>query len=347
MSKKIILKDKEGNELAPLTKVECVEGAVTKEELQADKTNLANFKQHVEADFVKDVDYNNDKGTIMGEIMKKADKTYVSSLYNSSPELLETINAISQKLSDDEDMATILFNEIDKAAIKNFNELWVAAGYVPSENKYFSKYAPDEAPDKDHPYYLNEIWLTLAEALDIYRTSGCFSQTTRSDYAYMFMGQSFRTVFPIRFAQSLSGRCDFDGFMWGSKVEIVNICGYITPEKCYAMFAHCKSLRKILGWLGNIRDSQTFVNCENLEEVLLYNIRNNISFAQSPLLNYKSLNHLVKNRADSNTFTITVHSNIYNAMTGVTTDELNGGTSEQWQQLLLDAVNKNISFATV
>lgn len=46
----------------------------TTEALQADKTNLANFKQHVEADFVKDVDYNNDKATIMGEIMKKASK---------------------------------------------------------------------------------------------------------------------------------------------------------------------------------------------------------------------------------------------------------------------------------
>lgn len=70
MSKKTILKDKEGNELAPLTKVECVEGAATKEELQADKTNLANFKQHVEADFVKDADYNNDKATIMSQIME-------------------------------------------------------------------------------------------------------------------------------------------------------------------------------------------------------------------------------------------------------------------------------------
>lgn len=71
MSKKTILKDKEGNELAPITKVECVEGL---EELatalNADKTNLANFKQHVEADFVKDSDYNNDKATIMGQIME-------------------------------------------------------------------------------------------------------------------------------------------------------------------------------------------------------------------------------------------------------------------------------------
>lgn len=44
------------------------------EGLNADKENLKNFKAHVEADFVKDTDYNNDKATIMGQIMNKVDK---------------------------------------------------------------------------------------------------------------------------------------------------------------------------------------------------------------------------------------------------------------------------------
>lgn len=71
MAQKVIIKNNiTGEEQYPVTSKECVIGL---EELvsalNADKTNLANFKQHVEADFVKDTDYNTDKATIMGQIM--------------------------------------------------------------------------------------------------------------------------------------------------------------------------------------------------------------------------------------------------------------------------------------
>lgn len=93
MSNKILLKDRvTGEAKYPVTFTSCVvdnDGNDLKtiledvvphintldEALQADKTNLKNFKEHVEADFVKDADYNNDKATIMGQIMNKADSS--------------------------------------------------------------------------------------------------------------------------------------------------------------------------------------------------------------------------------------------------------------------------------
>lgn len=45
--------------------------------LDADKTNLRNFKQAVESDYVKDVDYNKDKETLVSQIMTKANSSDV------------------------------------------------------------------------------------------------------------------------------------------------------------------------------------------------------------------------------------------------------------------------------
>lgn len=80
MSKKIIIKNSETGEVEyPVILKECIldlEDLATRNEvealeqaLSADKENLKNFKQNVENNYVKDESYNNDKGTIMSQII--------------------------------------------------------------------------------------------------------------------------------------------------------------------------------------------------------------------------------------------------------------------------------------
>lgn len=107
-------------------------------------------------------------------------------------------------------------------------------------------------------------------------------------------------------------------------------------------FLSCNALEKILGEI-RIETTTTqyaFQWCEKLRTVHLTLTSNaNISFADSPLLESESFRFLVDNATNSAAITITVHPNVYAKLT----DEDN----TEWHQILLDAIDKNISFATV
>lgn len=126
---------------------ETIQRVETLEEgLQADKENLKNFKQHVEADFVKDSDFNKDKEALATEIMKKGNKTWVeeriSSTLNSSPAIVEAVTELKNKLQDDNDVAVSVEKQIAEAKRAVFDDLWDSAtgpyggsNAKPSKNK--------------------------------------------------------------------------------------------------------------------------------------------------------------------------------------------------------------------
>lgn len=90
-----------------------------------------------------------------------------------------------------------------------------------------------------------------------------------------------------------------------------------------------------------------FTNAKKLEHIEMQDLKVSISFKDCPLLSCHSLQYLIQYAANTNAITITVHPDIYAAMLGEAGEyPFNGGTSEQWQQLFLDAQAKNITFAT-
>lgn len=121
-----------------------------------------------------------------------------------------------------------------------------------------------------------------------------------------------------------------------------------------AMFTGCVNLEEIY---GNFYSSGTaslvvlFANCNKLREVRFYSIKTNFSVDSSPLLSLASFQYMLTRTNNDTAITITVHPDCYAKMTGDTTNAAAAALTEeeaaQWQQLLTDAVAKNITFATL
>lgn len=89
-----------------------------------------------------------------------------------------------------------------------------------------------------------------------------------------------------------------------------------------------------------------FHRCTALNRCLLKRLKVNVSFEDSPLISYESLNYLVTNAANTSAITVTVHPTTYSYLIGTAqpTAEV-GGTTDEWQALVTAAQTKQISFA--
>lgn len=113
----------------------------------------------------------------------------------------------------------------------------------------------------------------------------------------------------------------------------------------------CDALREIITPIRfDASPDSAFSNSNALEEVRIYKLRYNISFVSCPLLSLDSIRYMVTNSANTSAITITVHPDVYAKLTGDTTNAaaaaLPSDVLAQWQQVLADAMAKNISFAT-
>lgn len=118
------------------------------------------------------------------------------------------------------------------------------------------------------------------------------------------------------------------------------------------LFYGCRNLRDAgtisVSLITNFTDNniRSFYSCIKLNTVFIKTLKVNISFQDSPLLSYESINYLVDNAANTAAITVTVHPTTYSYLTGTTqpTEEV-GGTTEEWQTLVTTAQGKQISFA--
>lgn len=150
-----------------------------------------------------------------------------------------------------------------------------------------------------------------------------------------------------------SGGANFNGFLRGNAfAEVVKVCGndnLMVVSNINSAFRGAK-LKRIIGIidvLGIITAiSQTFIGAVMLQTVKINHLKVNISFQDSPLLSYESLNYLVTNAANVSAITVTVHPTTYSYLTGTAqpTEEV-GGTTEEWQALVTTAQGKQITFA--
>lgn len=128
---------------------------------------------------------------------------------------------------------------------------------------------------------------------------------------------------------------------------------YLYINVISSAFRDCTKLKKIEDilsiYIANDM-TNTFKGCKALRDVkvrLMANVNTDVSFKDSPILSYESLNYLVTNAANTTAITVTVHPTTYSYLTGTAqpTEEV-GGTSEEWQALVTTAQGKQITFAT-
>lgn len=84
---------------------------------------------------------------------------------------------------------------------------------------------------------------------------------------------------------------------------------------------------------------ETFSGLPLLEHVYIKKLRSDIQFRDSPLLDYDSVRYMVDNAANTTAITIYVHADVM--------AKLNDETNTQWHQILTDAAEKQITFATL
>lgn len=238
---------------------------------------------------------------------------------------------------------------LEKAKFALFVDMWNRAC-----GKY-GKYDPVNAPDAEHPFYLNELWLTYEEALSIYQISdGWNSACGESPYSrYIpnknFIGIKARTLIPaIKGSQWMS----LYNLFTSSEIEVIRVIqsddGVVVRGVDLA-FANCRKLRKILGTLSYVGSSNAFQNCPLLEEVKL-TLSGNLNLKDCPKLRLSCFQFMAAKSDRNYAGTVTVHPDVYAKLTGDTANAAAAALTQeelaQWQQALTDAVAKNINFAT-
>lgn len=228
---------------------------------------------------------------------------------------------------------------VDAAALKVFNDRFdVAAGS-------FGGYKPYEAPDKSKPYLLNGLWLSYEEAVRV----DLAGEPGNGDVS--FNGLNIRTCYPRR-----AGNSSAKAFNWSfyncRNLERVYLQNGSLQK---GVFGQCVSLREVKG-LYNINSetgatgstNSNFTNCTNLEYVEGA-IRSNYSIDVQwcGKLTYENFRYWLDHAYNTALVSIIVHPDIYAALTGEASYPFNGGTQEQWAQILTDAAQKQVSFGTI
>lgn len=151
----------------------------------------------------------------------------------------------------------------------------------------------------------------------------------------------------------------YDFFASHNKLEKLVVKGQrnqinlIIGKICSGMLMNCSALKDAgLIYLSSdtqdlaVAGREAFRGDSKLNRVLVDNLLTDISFKDSPLISYESLNYLVTNAANTSAITVTVHPTTYSYLAGTAqpTAEV-GGTTDEWQALVTTAQAKQISFA--
>lgn len=207
-------------------------------------------------------------------------------------------------------------------------------------------------------YELNGLTdITEEQMLTIYAV---FSDYKIEDINWKYAYTTARTnICPKNATYASKAYANFNGqrAFYFSKMEVIKISDYNSSSdfgfplsQGGNMFDSCRSLKRIIGRLWVDKSNSLyhiFGLCPKLEEVHIYGLSLPISFSDSPLLNYASLDCLITNAANTAAITVTVHPTTYSYLSGTAQPAAEvGGTTEEWQALMTAAAGKQISFAT-
>ena len=242
----------------------------------------------------------------------------------------------------------------DIAKKKVFIDMWNAACTI--NGKKWGWY--DEAADDFliYPDFRNGegLHLTYEQAVKCYVVSRKDVAGKAGDVFFGIKDTNAKALLPMRCARHISGEQMMMGVSNVRAVAFVFQSGTTVPVSSLTnTFNNCTALEVIYGKM-HVTDNMSgavFYGCSNLREITLWSQTANFSVADSPLLSLASFQYMLTRTNNHTAITITVHPDCYAKMTGDTTNAAAAALTEeeaaQWQQLLADAVAKNITFATL
>lgn len=236
----------------------------------------------------------------------------------------------------DESRTGAISNLIADSKLELFIDMWnVACG---TYGKYNAKTGYFE---------LNGLTdITYEEAMEIY--SLYIRGVIANDSGSIFSNTKIRTNLPIKY---IVWNAYFPAFSNMPNIEIIEGNYIALTANFHWCFYNDPKLRKVTLVLCPNSASDWFYNCVNLESVRIRPLRTSFSLEWCPKLDLASFTYMNTWAQGTTQITITVHPSVYAKLTGDTTNEAAAALTPeelaQWQQVLTDAVAKNISFATV
>jgi hypothetical protein len=212
--------------------------------------------------------------------------------------------------------------------------LYVAAGAVYNEQTGF--------------YELNGLTdITEEQMREIYVQTNPTKRVT--DLCSVLNASSIRTNFPFLNRGGYKNIDCYAAFANCTNLEVVAFGARdgdnFFPSRIIYAFINCIKLREIKSVLNvtslesyNNKFLNTFSACRALEKILILNLKDNISFSNSPLLSLESLQYLITNAANTSPITVTVHADVY--------DKIQDEGQVDWHALIETAAAKQITFAT-
>lgn len=169
-----------------------------------------------------------------------------------------------------------------------------------------------------------------------------------NDLSAAFSGMSFRTNLPVAtFQKSEHGLRMRSAFRSASGVEVINLDfqhGGSQPALRIVgtplwIFPHIQSLKKILGPITFVERAPAYNGWPiGLEDVQIHALSVDLDMRVCSKLTLASVKYIIDNAENSKPISITVHADVFAKLT----DE----TDTEWHQVLLDAAEKQITFAT-
>lgn len=253
---------------------------------------------------------------------------------NSTPEQLEVIDEIKERLGSDTDLADALTDEIVYAKKSLFIDEWNIKcgdyGKYNEETGYFE---------------LNGlIDITYEQAVKIYVYSAPMSITT--DLFGSLANISIRTNLPFVNSSGAEYAYNLRSTFRGADIKILNLLRNTKNSIDYIYlqgpidWLFSGAVRKIIGKIrfkSNVTLHNNWTGAD-LEEIYIDKLDRDLPLYFSPNINLESMRFLVDNAENIKPITIKVADAMYLKLTNPENTE--------WYQLNQDAINKQIIFAT-
>lgn len=250
--------------------------------------------------------------------------------------------------------------------IDMWNRAWNLNNFGVQDNDYiYGKYDPDNAPDAEHPFMGNKIWMTYEEAILVLHESIPFSNNITSLYNHKY--PKSKTLLPIT---TFGNSENFNStFQYCKNLEAIAIrSGYGNTTSVSSLnntFWGCENLKEVYGIIDLHQTTATQTpadRCKNLEGIYFRNLKYGLSIGYSPNLRLDCIKYWIDNAINTTEITITVHPNIYEKMTKIAaaggdkddteTDDDNMWDRSatiiyaypEWRQVFEDAAARNIVF---
>ena len=243
----------------------------------------------------------------------------------------------------------------DKAKMRLFIDQWDAAWKV--SGTVYGKYDPENAPDAEHPFMGNEIWMTYEEAILVMEYSSGFSA-----YQNIFLVNiPIKTLLPIPLG-SYNTPVDIASMNELRTIRFIDALnkGYVKVISQQPWFiSNCPNLTKIEGTfdISNMDGSSCFRflrGSVNIKEFRASGLNKHLNLQTNSKLSLATMQYLVDNASTAITaekpVVVTVHADVFAKLTGDTTNEAAAALTDDektaWAAVLTAATSKYISFAT-